>query len=34
MQTAMLAKAAGVNPKEMTYIALEGNIETFAFYEE
>lgn len=27
MQTAMLAKAAGVNPKEMTYIALEGGGE-------
>ncbi|AZN68089.1 MULTISPECIES: tripartite tricarboxylate transporter substrate binding protein [Acinetobacter] len=27
MQTAMLAKAAGVNPKDMTYIALEGGGE-------
>lgn len=27
MQTAMLAKAAGVNPKEMTYIAMEGGGE-------
>lgn len=27
LQTAMLAKAAGVNPKEMTYVALEGGGE-------
>lgn len=27
MQTAILAKAAGVNPKEMTYVALEGGGE-------
>ena len=27
MQTAMLAKAAGVNPKDMTYIAMEGGGE-------